>query len=86
MVCAILLDIEGTTTPVSFVHDVLFRYSRQNLDTYLERHSSLPEVVADLKRLQEEHAVDLSQDQEPPDLVEPYVCWLIERDRKTPAL
>jgi enolase-phosphatase E1 len=86
MIRAILLDIEGTTTPISFVHDVLFPYSRQNLGSYLERHPDLPEVVADLKRLQEEHAVDQTQDQEPPELVQPYVYWLIERDRKSPAL
>ena len=32
---ALLLDIEGTTTPVSFVYDVLFPYARRHLDRYL---------------------------------------------------
>lgn len=31
----ILLDIEGTTTPVTFVHDILFPYARRNLAAYL---------------------------------------------------
>eukprot|EP01133_Synstelium_polycarpum_P008175 gene8175-9610_t len=31
----VILDIEGTTTPISFVHDVLFPYIRENLRGYL---------------------------------------------------
>lgn len=34
---AILLDIEGTTTPISFVKNTLFSYVRNNLSTYLTR-------------------------------------------------
>ena len=30
----VLLDIEGTTTPISFVHDVLFPYARRNLEDF----------------------------------------------------
>ena len=32
---AIVLDIEGTTTPLSFVHDVLFPYARAHLDAFV---------------------------------------------------
>ena len=28
---AVLLDIEGTTTPISFVHDVLFPYAKKQV-------------------------------------------------------
>lgn len=83
---AILLDIEGTTTPISFVHEVLFPYARLHLSTYLHQHSDSPEVVADLARLREEHSADLTAGQQPPPLVEPYLYWLIDRDRKSPAL
>jgi len=31
----ILLDIEGTTSSISFVHDVMFPYARRELDRYL---------------------------------------------------
>ena len=34
---AILLDIEGTTTPISFVHDVLFPYAREHVFNYLHQ-------------------------------------------------
>jgi enolase-phosphatase E1 len=83
---AILLDIEGTTTPISFVHEVLFPYARQHLRDYLAQHSHSPEVREDLTRLREEHAADVTAGQQPPPLVESYVYWLIDRDRKSPAL
>lgn len=35
---AILLDIEGTTSSVSFVYDVMFPFARRELDRYLDDH------------------------------------------------
>ena len=32
----ILLDIEGTTSSISFVYDVMFPYVRQNIESFLE--------------------------------------------------
>jgi enolase-phosphatase E1 len=32
----LLLDIEGTTTPITFVADILFPYSKKKLMDYLE--------------------------------------------------
>jgi enolase-phosphatase E1 len=83
---AILLDIEGTTTPISFVHEVLFPYSRTNLSSYLKQHANSPELLADLTLLADEYAQDLTEDKHPAQLIEPYVHWLIEQDRKSPAL
>jgi enolase-phosphatase E1 len=34
----ILLDIEGTVSPLAFVHDVMFPYARQRAGFYLARH------------------------------------------------
>jgi enolase-phosphatase E1 len=85
-ISAILLDIEGTTTPISFVHDVLFPYSRNNLSSYLKQHANSPELLRDLTLLDQEHAVDVNEDKHPPPLVEPYLHWLIEQNRKSPAL
>jgi len=42
----LLLDIEGTTCPVSFVAEVLFPYARQRLQPYLLEHGNEPEVAA----------------------------------------
>lgn len=83
---AILLDIEGTTTPISFVHDVLFPYSKTNLHSYLQRHANSPDLRADLALLQDEYAKDVKDENQPAPMVEPYVHWLIEKDRKSPAL
>jgi enolase-phosphatase E1 len=83
---AVLLDIEGTTTPIAFVHEVLFPYSRTHLNSYLKKHASSPELLRDLALLDQEHAVDVSGGKQPPPLVEPYVLWLIDQDRKSPAL
>jgi enolase-phosphatase E1 len=80
---AFLLDIEGTTTPLSFVHDVLFPYARENFKTFLE---GTRDLVADLQRLGEEHRDDVEAGSEPPPLVEPYIYWLMDHDRKSPAL
>ena len=32
----VLLDIEGTTTPIAFVHEVLFPYARTALGGFLD--------------------------------------------------
>jgi enolase-phosphatase E1 len=42
---AIVVDIEGTTTPIAFVHDTLFAYARVRLDAFLRDHWDVPEVV-----------------------------------------
>ena len=41
---AILLDIEGTTTPVAFVYEVLFPYARRHLRGYLEADGQAAQV------------------------------------------
>ena len=42
----LLLDIEGTTCPVSFVAEVLFPHARRCMGTYLHTHAHDPEVAA----------------------------------------
>ncbi|HEY9774784.1 MAG TPA: acireductone synthase [Planktothrix sp.] len=44
MTRVILLDIEGTTSSVSFVHDTLFPYARKHLYEYLQQHWGEPEL------------------------------------------
>ncbi len=43
---AIVTDIEGTTSAISFVHDVLFPYADERLDAYVAAHRSEPAVAA----------------------------------------
>lgn len=42
----VLTDIEGTTTPVSFVKDTLFPYARARLDAWVEANPGDPDVAA----------------------------------------
>ena len=45
----ILLDIEGTVSPLAFVHDVMFPYARQHAGVYLAMHWGAA-VIAQLAR------------------------------------
>lgn len=93
----ILLDIEGTTTPITFVHEVLFPYARSRVRSYLAEHFGDPETLTDLAKLRDEHAADVKQNPQPPALVVGstdaeidsfvvYLQWLIDSDRKSTGL
>jgi enolase-phosphatase E1 len=45
VISAILTDIEGTTSAISFVKDVLFPYADERLDAYVAAHRDDPIVV-----------------------------------------
>jgi len=45
-ITAIVTDIEGTTTPISFVADVLFPYARARLPEFVHRHGDEPRISA----------------------------------------
>jgi len=82
---AILLDIEGTTTPVEFVHKVLFPYARAKVESFLENHREA--AASDLELLRAEHERDVARGEQPP-AWHPvsYVHWLMDRDRKSTGL
>lgn len=91
---AILLDIEGTTTPVTFVYEVLFPYARARMRGFLWQHRDDPGVGEDVARLRAEHAVEMRgappwNEDSPEARVESaaaYALWLMERDRKSTGL
>ena len=93
----ILLDIEGTTSPVDFVYQVLFPFVRAQLKDYLRRNADSAELRRDLSMLREEHLKDLEQGLAPPNWIDQpldaqiesvahYVFWLMDRDRKSTGL
>lgn len=49
---AILTDIEGTTTSISFVHETLFPYAKQNVQEYLLHHQNEPEIQTIIEEVQ----------------------------------
>ncbi|HTR77767.1 MAG TPA: acireductone synthase [Gemmatimonadaceae bacterium] len=93
----VVLDIEGTTTPIRFVYDVLFPYARQHLAAYVAGHAG-DGALDDVGRLLErEWATDLSPGDDPPDWqsgpaetlgrsIVAYATWLMDRDRKSTGL
>ena len=94
---AILLDIEGTTTPVDFVYRTLFPYARARLIQFLLKHRDEPEIRADIEALREQHRADTARQLAPPawisDLLDldlasatAYGHWLMDRDSKCSAL
>ncbi len=85
MIRFILLDIEGTTTDVRFVHQVLFPYARQHLEAYVLNHLDSPFVQENLKRVKE---TVLSEDRRQIDNNEAiaYLLKWIDTDRKHTAL
>mmetsp|Transcript_6075 Transcript_6075/g.7670 ORF Transcript_6075/g.7670 Transcript_6075/m.7670 type:complete len:487 (-) Transcript_6075:228-1688(-) len=95
----ILLDIEGTTTPITFVKEVMFPYARENVANFLEQHWDSAETQADVKALQEQAAKDAKDGVEglipiPTEGSSEEICqacienvkWQISIDRKTTAL
>lgn len=53
----VLLDIEGTTSSISFVYDVMFPFVRKNMESFLQTHWSTDQVQQSLPLL----ADDLGQ-------------------------
>lgn len=94
---AILLDVEGTTTPIAFVHQTLFSYARTHAKEFLSQHFSSAEVQADLGALAAENAANRRQGLDPPVLswespeaelesFVAYIHWLMNLDRKPTPL
>ena len=56
---AVVLDIEGTTTSISFVTDVLFPYAAAHLREFLLTHWGASETVDDVRALAQQSAADV---------------------------
>ena len=77
----ILTDIEGTTSSISFIKDVLFPYARRQLPRFVREHGQDPEVRRWLDTVAAENG-GLCQDAM---IVETLQGW-IDQDRKHTAL
>ena len=81
MKSTILTDIEGTTSSISFVKDVLFPYARRELPRFVREHGNDPEVRHWLDMVASEQGGICSDDV----IVETLQGW-IDQDRKHTAL
>jgi enolase-phosphatase E1 len=93
----VLLDIEGTTTPIDFVYHVLFPYARERVKAFLSAQRTNNDVQDDIRQFIEEHARDAAQGLAPPPIqdhddearlasVAAYAEWLMDQDRKSTPL
>ncbi len=80
MVTAIITDIEGTTTSVSFVYDVLFPYAREHIPSYIKNHSQQINVIEQLKLINTEVGRSLSINE----AIEQLLQWMDEDKKITP--
>ncbi|XP_037752687.1 enolase-phosphatase E1 isoform X2 [Chelonia mydas] len=101
-VAVILLDIEGTTTPITYVKDTLFPYIRDNVKEYLRMHWEEEECQQDISLLRKQAEEDSNLDGFVPipletgngeheveqviQAVVDNVHWQMSLDRKTTAL
>lgn len=90
---ALLLDVEGTTTPVAFVTGTLFPFARQRLRGFLEERAAEAAVAAELRALAAERAREPASagapgwdERAPLASAAAYLEWLSDRDRKATPL
>jgi len=77
---AIVTDIEGTTSSISFVHEVLFPYARARMADFVRDHGTEPEVRALLAQVAAEHGAELDDET----AVAVLMRWMDEDRKATP--
>lgn len=82
MIRAIVTDIEGTTSDIQFVHQVLFPYARQHLAAYVRENHADESVAAALNAVREESGAPQASLEE---LITTLTNY-IDQDRKSPGL
>ncbi len=91
MIKSILLDIEGTTTPIDFVHKTLFPFAKEKIGEFVRENFS--EIATEISQLKIEYKSDFANqiygrkfDETSPESVANYLKFLIEVDRKSTPL
>ena len=80
MIRAIVTDIEGTTSSLSFVKDVLFPYARQRIGAFVREQAAQPAVRAQLAAVSAAVGHPLTDDA----AVAQLVRWIDEDQKITP--
>ena len=80
MIRAIVTDIEGTTSSISFVHEVLFPYAREHIAGFVRSHRDDPKVVGQLQAVSAEAGRELDTEE----AIEQLLAWIAEDRKATP--
>jgi enolase-phosphatase E1 len=81
LIRAILTDIEGTTSSIAFVKEVLFPYARAHIADFVHSHATEPEV----SKLLDEVRTEVGQTLNEEEIIEQLKRW-IDEDQKIPPL
>lgn len=81
MIRAIVTDIEGTTSSIRFVHEVLFPYARKHMTEFVRTHAEDAKVAAYLDDVRKEVGKDLDLD----GVIAQLIAW-IDADKKVTPL
>jgi enolase-phosphatase E1 len=80
MTKAILTDIEGTTSSLSFVKDVLFPYARERMAEFVRQHAQEAAVKKELEEVRRLSGKNLDQ----PEVIGQLIRWIDEDKKITP--
>ncbi|WP_115718303.1 acireductone synthase [Gallaecimonas mangrovi] len=81
MIKAIVMDVEGTTTDIEFVHKVLFPYAKERIEAFVKAHHSEPHVAAALKAVSTEAGLDVDDTD---GQIAALIRWIDEDKKVTP--
>lgn len=84
----VLLDIEGTTTPIDFVYKTLFPFARAQMERFISEN--FESLAASIDLLEADHAQEQEEDvpswERSPSAATRYALWLMDQDRKATGL
>lgn len=85
MIQFVLMDIEGTTTAISFVHEVLFPYATKHLSNFIQENAEDPLVRQELGAVKATVLAEKGQAIDNQAAIDQLKAW-IKEDRKHTAL
>jgi enolase-phosphatase E1 len=77
---AIVTDIEGTTSSIRFVKDILFVYAEQFLPDFIRKHKEERDVARQLRSLSDNTGIPLKNTEA---LIEQLRKWMREEIHRT---
>jgi len=84
MIRAVVTDIEGTTSSLAFVKDVLFPYAREHIADYLRAHADEAPVAEQIRAVREIAADQLHGDNTLDAVIAVLQQWIDEDRKLTP--
>ena len=81
----ILMDIEGTTTSIDFVHQTLFPYASRHLEEFIRKNAQEAHVAAELNSVRQTVREEEGRQLDQQGCIQQLLAW-IDADRKHTAL